>query len=110
MAELNNQGDIGVSYSGVETVIETVNNCFSELQNKINQMEKQRKQIPDYWSSKEASNFCDKMDTVSQYFKSFCEHYQMFIDLLNRILKLYQEEEESILDVLKKYEGKGSNA
>lgn len=110
MADLKNEGDIGVSYSGVESVIETVNKLYSDLNNKIEEMNKQKKLIPDYWSSKEASNFCDKMDTVSKYFVSFCEHYQMFIDLLNRILKLYQEEEESILEVLKKYEGKGSNA
>ena len=110
MADLKNQGDIGISYSGVETVIGTVNNCYSELKNKIEEMNKQKKQIPDYWNSIEASNFYDKMDTVSGYFTSFCEHYQMFIDLLNRILDLYEEEENSILEVLKKYEGKGSNA
>lgn len=110
MAVLENQGDIDVSYSGVETVISTVEQCFIDLKNKIEEMNKQKKLIPDYWESVEASDFCEKMDTVSGYFDAFCEHYKMFIDLLKRVLELYQKEEESIIEVLKKYEGKGSNA
>ena len=77
------------------------------MKNRSNQIirNNQKKQIPDYWTSVEASDFCDKMDTVSEYFESFCEHYQMFIDLLKRVLELYEKEEDSIIAVLEKYKG-----
>lgn len=107
MASTKNVGDIDVSYSGVEAVISSVQSCYTTLQQKIEEMNRRKELIQNYWQSVEASDFYDKMNTVSKYFESFCEHYKMFIDLLNRILDLYEQEEESILEVLKKYE-KGS--
>ena len=104
MANLMSTGDVDISYVGVENVISIVTACYQELQKKIENMNTQKKEIPEYWQSTEASNFVEKMDTVSKYFEDFCTHYEMFIALLNKVLDLYDQEEESILASLQKYQ------
>ena len=99
-------GDIGVNYDGVTNVIEKVTALYSDLKQKIDNLNDKKDHVPDYWESPEASNFVEQMNVVSGYFADFCTHYEQFIELLQKVLDLYQQEEESILTALKKYEGR----
>ena len=105
MYDLKNVGDIGVYYEGVTSVLEDVTVLYNELKSKIDDMNQKKEQIPDYWASQEANNFIGQMNVVSDDFVDFCTHYDNFIQLLSKVMELYQMEEESILEALKKYEG-----
>ena len=100
---LKKVGDIGVSYEGVESVLANVSVLYDQLKVKIDKLNEKKDGISEYWESQEASNFVDQMDTVSNYFSQFCTEYQYFIELLNKVLDLYRQEEKSILLSLEKY-------
>jgi len=102
---LTDIGDIGVEYTGVTSVVSDVSALYDKLRDKIDNLNKRKDAVSDYWKSQEASNFVSQMDVVSGYFNDFSTHYSQFIELLLKVLDLYEQEEESIIAVLQKYAG-----
>lgn len=89
--------DIEIETSEVEALISEIEGLYADLSTKIKEVNDKKDGISSYWSSREASQFINKLDTVTKMFASFDKEYNRFIVSLNNFVKMYNNEEDSII-------------
>ena len=89
--------DIEIETSEVESLISEIEGLYADLSTKIEEVNNKKEGISSYWSSREASLFVSKLDKVTNMFDSFDKEYNRFIVSLNNFVKMYNNEEDSII-------------
>ena len=100
----NSKEIINVDTDGTLDVISEVGVFYQNLEETMEQFNEDKNNVDDYWKSVEAHNFKEQMDVVSSNFNNFSEHYNLFIDAIKEIMKLYDMEEQSILATIRYYQ------
>ena len=105
----NDEKNIGVNSGEVKSLITDVNATYDKIKEEIETLKKEKNGIEEYWVSEEAGNFTNQVEILLTNFSNFCTRYDNFIEVLNKIMVYYDEEEKSILDALTKYEEEKSS-
>ena len=99
-----NREIINIETDDALAVVREVERFYGNLENIIKNFNTDKENLSSYWTSIEATNFSNELDVVSQNFQNFNDHYHLFIEAIKEILKLYDEEEESILAAIHSYQ------
>ena len=102
-----NVNTLEMDFDGVTSVLTEIEEMYTALKEKIENVSQEKEKISGYWTGQEATNFCDKFDTVTKYFDSFCAYYDDFILLLGEIEKVYEDANTRFINALKSYNTKG---
>ena len=92
--------NINVDTEHVTEVAKTVSETYTELKNIIDEIEKKRNAIPDYWSSTEADYFSGELKKVDTLFGTFKTQYLVFMNSLANVVSTYDAQEEDFLNAL----------
>ena len=95
--------DIEIKTDEVKSLVTNIDNTYNDLTTKIAELNNKKESIQNFWSSKEASEFINQLDKVSNMFVSFEKEYTIFINSLNNFLKMYDNEEDNFVSTINSF-------
>ena len=95
--------DIKIETNEVSGIVSEIDKMYEELFSKISELNHKKENVASFWNSKEATTFINQLDKVSKMFEDFDTEYNNFVLSLNNFIKMYNEEEDSILSSINNY-------
>ncbi len=81
--------NISVKSSDVKTTLTSIGVAYESIESVLSEMETKKEELSQFWSSKEATAFSNKLSDLSEHIKSFNEKYISFVDFINDVLETY---------------------
>ena len=97
--------EIKIETSEVSGIVSEIESIYEDLFSKIRELNEKKENVSSFWNSREATTFINQLDKVSKMLEDFDTEYKNFVLSLNNFIKMYNEEEDSIISSINNYSG-----
>lgn len=81
--------NISVNSNDIKSTLNSISTTYESIESVLNEMETKKEELSQFWSSKEATAFQEKLSDLSEHVKSFNDKYASFVAFINDVLETY---------------------
>ena len=91
---------IEFSASSVKTTINGLTNTYQSLTEKLDELNKEKEKISEFWDSDEAMRYLEKLENVTIHFNKFKDKYDNYLSLLESTISTYEKDQQNFMQTV----------